>query len=68
METKEALEYYGGDARALADALGIWHSAIYQWGEHPPALRQLQLERITNGALKAEDGIFGDTKDGSSNA
>jgi len=60
MTTKEALAHYGNDARALAKALRIWHSAVYQWGEHPPALRQLQLERLTDGALAAEPGVVGD--------
>lgn len=58
MTTREALEHYGGDARALAHVLGIWHSAIYQWDIHPPALRQLQLEHLTNGELKAEPEIL----------
>lgn len=59
MTTKEAIEHYGGDVRALAAALGIWHSAVYQWGDHPPPLRQLQLEKITAGALRAEPGTAG---------
>lgn len=59
MTTKDALDHYGGDVRTLAAALGIWHSAVYQWGEYPPALRQLQLEKITKGALVAEPGVAG---------
>lgn len=58
MTTKEALAYYGNDARRLAGALGIWHSAVYQWGERPPALRQLQLQHLTDGGLKADDDVF----------
>lgn len=61
MTTKEALDHYGGDVRALSTALNIWHTAVYQWGEYPPALRQLQLEKITKGALVAEPGVMGGT-------
>lgn len=58
MTTQEALDHYGGDVRALAHVLGIWHTAIYQWDMHPPALRQLQLEHLTRGELKAEPGVL----------
>ena len=51
MTTKEAIEFFGS-RKKLAEALGIWHSGIYRWGEHPPKLRQFELERITEGALK----------------
>lgn len=54
MQTVEALKYYDNDVRLLARALDIWPSAIYQWGDRPPALRQLQLERITGGELIAD--------------
>ena len=63
MTTQQALDHYGGDVRALAAALGIWHSAVYQWGEFPPALRQLQLERLTGGELTAEPNTFGGSDD-----
>jgi len=38
--------------------LGISSGAISQWGDAVPIARQLQLERITLGALKAEPGCF----------
>ena len=65
MTTKEALAYYDNDPRRLAAALGIWHSAVYQWGEYPPALRQLQLQHLTQGVLSAEPDAFvgGDNDD-----
>lgn len=52
MTTKEAIEYFGGK-KELAKALGIWPHSIYRWGERPPKLRQFELERITEGKLKA---------------
>lgn len=52
MTTQEVIDYYG-DQGSAANALGIYSSAISQWGDEPPALRQLQLERMTKGALIA---------------
>ena len=58
MKTQDAIKY-AGTAVKLAKLLTIESSgAISQWGEFPPANRQLQLERITLGALKAEPGCF----------
>lgn len=53
MKTQHAIDHYGS-ATALADALGVTLPAISQWTEFPPDKRQLQIERLTNGALKAE--------------
>ena len=50
----EAIAHYGNNVSALARALDIDQSSIYSWGEYPPDARQLQLERITGGKLKAE--------------
>ena len=59
MKTKDAVAYFAqgrrGGKKRLADALGIYLSAIYQWGENVPYERTVQLERITNGDLKADD-------------
>lgn len=38
----------------MARALGISPQAIYQWGERIPQRRALEIEKITQGALKAE--------------
>jgi transcriptional repressor of cell division inhibition gene dicB len=51
MTTKQAIAHYGS-IKDLAAALGIWPHGIYRWGKKPPMLRQFQLERITDGALK----------------
>lgn len=41
--------------QGVADALdGCSQGAVSQWREYPPLLRQLELERITGGKLKAE--------------
>ena len=53
MKKDEVLAYYGTQ-RQLAQALGITQAAVAQWRE-VPMLRQYQLERLTGGALKAQD-------------
>lgn len=57
MKTKAAIQHVGTTA-ALASMLRITPGAISQWGEYPPEKRQLQLERVTVGALKAEPGCL----------
>lgn len=54
MKTSMAIDHFE-TATALAKALGITKSSVSQWGEHVPPLRAYQLERITNGQLKADD-------------
>jgi len=54
MKTNAAIEFFGS-GRALAEGLGIKPAAVYQWGEYPPHLRQLQIELLTGGELKAEN-------------
>ena len=53
MTTKEAAAHYGSQL-AIARALGIWPTAVSQWGESPPLLRQYQIQCLTEGALKAD--------------
>lgn len=55
MRTRAAIKYFKGHA-PLAKALGLTVPAIYQWKTFPPDVRQLQIERITQGKLKAEEG------------
>ena len=54
MKTSDAIEYAGGSLK-LARLLGLSSGAISQWGEYPPAGRQLQIEKITSGKLAAEN-------------
>ena len=53
MKTTDVIAHYGSQT-ATAAALGINQASVSQWGEHPPALRQLQIEQLTRGVLKAE--------------
>ena len=53
MKTKVAINFFKNQ-QGLADALGITQPSVAGWGDTVPPLRQLQLERITKGALKAE--------------
>ncbi len=53
MRTYDAVRFFGGPT-ALARALGIEPPSIYSWGKTVPPLRQLQLELLTRGKLKAD--------------
>jgi transcriptional repressor of cell division inhibition gene dicB len=56
MRKEEAINYYGSQS-ALARALGIAQASVAGWrGDYPPPKRQLQLQTITRGKLKAEPG------------
>jgi hypothetical protein len=57
MTTDEAVRHYRTQTK-LAEALGIKQGSVAGWGEYPPPLRQLQLQRITYGKLKAEHDVF----------
>jgi hypothetical protein len=57
MKTSDVTIHYGTQT-AAAKALGIDQSSISGWGEYPPDRRQVQIERLTLGALKAEPGCF----------
>jgi hypothetical protein len=54
MTTDEAIKELGGTQAALALALGMTQGSVSLWKEYPPALRQLQIEALTGGKLKAE--------------
>lgn len=53
MRTQDVLEHFKSQT-AVAKALGIRQSSVAEWGEFPPPLRQVQLEALTEGQLKAE--------------
>ena len=57
MKTADAIAVFG-NASALAKALGINRAAVPQWGETVPPLRQLQIQQLTLGKLKAADNVF----------
>jgi DNA-binding transcriptional regulator YdaS (Cro superfamily) len=53
MRTADVLAHFKTQ-QAIAKALGMKQPSVSSWGEYPPDKRQLQIERITDGALKAE--------------
>ena len=57
MKTAKALKFFGSHKR-LADALGIKAPSVHEWGEYPPDGKQLLIERLTAGKLKAEPGTL----------
>ena len=52
--TKDQAIRYFGSVNAVAAALRIHQSAVSQWID-VPLLRQLQIEAITSGKLKADE-------------
>lgn len=53
MKTSDVIAFFESQEKA-AVRLSISQSAVAQWGEYPPALRQIQIEALTGGKLKAE--------------
>ncbi|WDG52468.1 Cro/CI family transcriptional regulator [Pseudomonas chlororaphis] len=51
MTKSQAIKHFGSIS-ALAKALNVTYEAVRQW-EVVPELRQYQIERITQGTLKA---------------
>jgi hypothetical protein len=59
MKSKDVFKYFRSSPDSsgkmeTAEALGITHQAVYQWGEDVPARSQLLVELLTNGKLKAK--------------
>lgn len=54
MTKDEAIKELGGTQEALAKLLGIQQGSVSLWGAYPPPLRQLQIEALTGGKLRAE--------------
>ena len=57
MKTSDVIGHYKTQT-AAAKALGIDQSSVSGWDEFPPDARQLQIERLTKGVLKAEPGCL----------
>ena len=53
VKTSDCIEHYRSKS-GVAAALGIAAPSIYCWGDYPPPLRQLQIEGMTGGLLRAE--------------
>jgi transcriptional repressor of cell division inhibition gene dicB len=56
MTTEQAIAFFG-DRKKMAKALDIGLHGTYRWGDHPPMLRQFQMERLSDGALLVESGL-----------
>lgn len=57
MRKSEVLAYFGNQSE-VARALGITRMAVRQWPDDSvPMRRQYEIERITNGALKADSHV-----------
>ena len=52
MKKLDAIAHFGTQV-ALAEALGIKSPSLASWGDGVPELRQLQLEALTDGVLRA---------------
>ncbi|MBL4831293.1 MAG: Cro/Cl family transcriptional regulator [Aliivibrio sp.] len=53
MRKEEAVKYFGS-VTELSKKLNVTTQSISQWGEKIPLRRAFEIERITNGALKAD--------------
>ncbi len=54
MTKDQAIQALGGTQASLAAAIGITQGSVSLWEEYPPPLRQLQIEALTGGRLRAE--------------
>lgn len=55
MKKSDVIRYFGSQT-AVAAALNISQAAVSRWGDRVPEARALRLEKLTNGALQADDG------------
>ena len=53
MTKDDAIAWAGGTQALLAEKLGMKQSSVSLWGDRIPPLRQLQIERLSGGALRA---------------
>ena len=58
MTTDEAIEWAGGTQVLLAEKLSINQPSVSAWGKYPPDIRQIQIERLSKGRLKAEPSAY----------
>lgn len=57
MRKRDAVKHFGG-VKELAAALGIWPTAVAQWGDQVPPRRAYEIEKLTNGKLKADPEAY----------
>ena len=68
MTYTEAIAWAGGTQTALADKLGVWQSSVARWKAGIPCQRQMQLERMSCGALRADAECWEPEKKDTENA
>lgn len=51
--TKDEVIAHFGSQQAVATALGIKQPSVANWADPLPELRQLEIERLTGGLLRA---------------
>lgn len=56
MTKTQAIEHFG-NASAVARALKVTRQSVCSWSEEIPLLRQMQIEKLTKGKLKADNPL-----------
>lgn len=56
MTTNQVIEFFGSQSN-VARKLKIKPPSVSGWGRRPPAMRQLQIEMMTNGRLVADERL-----------
>lgn len=57
MKKTDVLEHFKSQNQA-AEALGITHSSISQWGDIIPEKQALRLDRLTKGKLRYDPRLY----------
>ena len=57
MRKQSAVDFFGSQA-ALAEILAIKPAAVSQWGEVIPEKQAFRLERLTDGELLYQSGMY----------
>lgn len=57
MNKSSVVEFYGSQ-RAIALAIGLSDQAVSQWSELIPKGAALELEKLTDGALKCDLSMY----------
>lgn len=63
MDMQSVIQHFGSKSKT-ARALGLAPASVTLWGDRVPSLRQLQIERLTGGKLKADPAILQVSKRG----
>ena len=58
MKKSEALEFFDGDVKKLAEYLGITDKAVYQWRDVVPRGTAYRLQVMTAGRLRVNEKLY----------